>query len=370
MWSQILDSGKCRYFERYRDPMTSKSRIVSVTFPKDSPSYRKKAAAVLQDKIRERMQFCQPEEKENITIHELAEMFLEERKNEIRESTYRRDKFMCKSFERIFGADTLVDKLNAGYISNCLNAEKDKSASYKNSILKRLKSMLRWGYQKDLVERIDYLEKLKPVHDPDKKEKLLEKYLEQDELKKVLEVMPVDKWKRLTELLALTGMRIGEALALTIDDVDLSERVIHITKTYDVNAGRVQSAPKTSDSYRDIYIQDQLYPVVKKMRYFALACSMITGYRTFCQDEDGRFHYDAYRIALRRATETVTGKALTPHSLRHTHTSLLAAQGVSLDVISRRLGHSDSQITKQIYFHVTEGLIEKDRNELKNVQLI
>ena len=44
---------------------------------------------------------------------------------------------------------------------------------------------------------------------------------------------------------------------------------------------------------------------------------------------------------------------LTPHSLRHTHTSLLAEAGVGLEEIMERLGHSDDEITRKVYLHVT-----------------
>ncbi|WP_432653192.1 tyrosine-type recombinase/integrase [Salibacterium salarium] len=47
---------------------------------------------------------------------------------------------------------------------------------------------------------------------------------------------------------------------------------------------------------------------------------------------------------------------LTPHSLRHTHTSLLAEVSVSLEQIMDRLGHTDDQITKNVYLHVTEDI--------------
>ncbi len=47
---------------------------------------------------------------------------------------------------------------------------------------------------------------------------------------------------------------------------------------------------------------------------------------------------------------------LTPHSLRHTHTSLLAEAGVALEQIMDRLGHSDDQITKNVYLHVTQEM--------------
>lgn len=45
---------------------------------------------------------------------------------------------------------------------------------------------------------------------------------------------------------------------------------------------------------------------------------------------------------------------LTPHSLRHTHTSLLAEAGISLEQIMHRLGHSSDRITTKIYLHITK----------------
>ncbi|WP_373459053.1 tyrosine-type recombinase/integrase [Peribacillus sp. V2I11] len=47
-------------------------------------------------------------------------------------------------------------------------------------------------------------------------------------------------------------------------------------------------------------------------------------------------------------------KRLTPHSLRHTHTSLLAEAGVELLQIMDRLGHTEDETTTQVYLHITK----------------
>lgn len=47
---------------------------------------------------------------------------------------------------------------------------------------------------------------------------------------------------------------------------------------------------------------------------------------------------------------------LTPHSLRHTHTSLLAEAKVGLEEIMERLGHADDEITRRVYLHVTKTM--------------
>ena len=54
----------------------------------------------------------------------------------------------------------------------------------------------------------------------------------------------------------------------------------------------------------------------------------------------------------------------------HTHASLLMEQGVSIDTISRHLGHADSQITREIYLHVTKKLQEKENEQLKGLKII
>lgn len=54
----------------------------------------------------------------------------------------------------------------------------------------------------------------------------------------------------------------------------------------------------------------------------------------------------------------ITGlnNSLTPHSLRHTHTSLLAEAGVGLEEIMKRLGHTDYSTTRQVYLPVTKNI--------------
>lgn len=54
--------------------------------------------------------------------------------------------------------------------------------------------------------------------------------------------------------------------------------------------------------------------------------------------------------------EAELNERLTPHSLRHTHTSLLAEAQVGLEQIMDWLGHSDYETTKNVYLHVTKEM--------------
>jgi integrase len=59
---------------------------------------------------------------------------------------------------------------------------------------------------------------------------------------------------------------------------------------------------------------------------------------------------------------SVLNSGLTPHSLRHTHTSLLAEAKVKIDEIMDRLGHIDDEVTRKVYLHVTAEM-KKDASD-------
>ena len=79
--------------------------------------------------------------------------------------------------------------------------------------------------------------------------------------------------------------------------------------------------------------------------------------------------YDAYLKYLREVSERVLGRRIVPHTLRHTHASLLAEQEVPLEQITRRLGHEDSKITREIYIHITERRKKKENEKLRKIAL-
>ena len=359
-YTQLQKSGKTRFFEKYRDSLTGTQKTVSVVLDKDTTRTRKQAAAILQDKIRQRMECSQDAD---TTFQELTERFLKAKESEVKQSTTRAWGNRIKGLLRILGPSVKVNKLSAKYIYTMFDLA-DYTIKNKNVYLSYLKTMLRWAYRHDIIQDIGFIEKLQPYKEVQKEKPI--KYLESDELLTVIGHIQKQKWKDLALFLALTGMRIGEALALTIDDID--GRNIHITRTKDIVTGGISDTPKTKESYRDVYIQDQLLPLIRKLRHEALAMSMVTHERLLFQDKKGGLQYGTFAKIFKKASLSV-GKDLSPHSLRHTHTSLLAEQGVPLEVISRRLGHAGSKITKQVYLHVTDRQKEKDAALLKSITI-
>ncbi|CUX23308.1 site-specific integrase [Clostridium sp. C105KSO13] len=119
---------------------------------------------------------------------------------------------------------------------------------------------------------------------------------------------------------------------------------------------------------------DELKDVCKKIKLHMLQQRLAYGYTDsglFLCDIDGEHvSYYAYNKYLRENSQKTLGHKTTAHTLRHTHASLLMEQGVNIGTISRRLGHENSQVTKEIYLHITGKLKEKDNEEIAKARIM
>lgn len=375
MWPEKLPNGKVKFVERYTDPLTGKEKKKSVTFDKDTRATRKAAQAILAQKIEDALKKLTLESasNSNVTLGDLVEAYRLEQEKTVKPSTYRRNYFMANSMMDVLGRDTLLHKLNAPYIREKMYAQDKKNSSI-NELLKRSKGILRWGYNNDYLDDISFLDKIKPLPDSSYREKIEDKFLETDELLLLRDGMAVERWRLLTEFLAFSGIRIGEAIALNKSDLDFQERIIHIHNTYDSN-NLLDTTAKSSASHREVYMQDDLYNVCKKINSYMLKQSLINGYGKspiFFQEKDGgRVHYSSYNSYIKENGLRILGREkVTPHILRHTHTCMLAENDVPLETITRRLGHEDSEITRMIYLHVTKKMRQNDHLQVAKVKIL
>lgn len=348
---------KFRAWETYKEDGTWKK--VSVVMDRNTPQARKKAQEILNSKI--------PCEHSEMTFADLRTLYIKEQSMNLKEATWKRNKALLERIGRQMD-DILIDDFSAGLIRRILIETKSKPSTF-NEYLLRLKALFRWGYENDHVQNLDCIMKIKPLKDPDKKEKLKYKFFEKDELAAVVAAAdPYDA--AVISFLALSGLRIGEMIALEEDDISSDE--IRINKNFDL-VNEIVTSPKTPESNRIIYIQPELKRVIKELHMMTLERRMYSRRRNklFVVSAKGdRFSYVRFERDLVLLSEKVIGRRLSSHSLRHTHVSLLAEAGVPLETISRRLGHSNSKITREIYLHVTEKTKEKDRDLIQKVAIL
>ena len=359
MWTEQRN-GKYRYFERYTDPLSGKLRKVSVTLPKKND---KKATKMLSEMISEKTKSLG-----DYTLGDAADAYLAQHEKQVRKQTYIRNAHSINYTCDLLGRDNLIDRLTAAYIWDCYS-KSGKSARTENENMSRFKTFIRWAYRHDYVSSTACVDKLERFNDTPIRERIQDKYLNRVELSTLLENMPDEGNRLVTEFLALSGLRIGELVAL--NDSDVTD-VISVTKTF--SAISMEMSPgKTLCSRREVHVQPELASCISRIRIFMQKRRLMTGSNSpyFVIGRNGdRFQYYAFNKYFKEATEKILGRPLTTHALRHTHASLLAEAEVPLEAIKRRLGHEDSRITEKIYLHITEGTKKKDADLLDTISLL
>ncbi len=146
-------------------------------------------------------------------------------------------------------------------------------------------------------------------------------------------------------LLVLTGLRVGELLALRWKNIDLAGRTLRVTET--VYDGHFDT-PKTQRSNRVIPIGDETSSVLR-----ALCDAPVKPEDLVFATQQGQplSRHNVLRRQLRPACKKLGLHGITWHSLRHSHATLLDSVGAPLGTVQALLGHSTSEITREVYLH-------------------
>jgi len=204
-------------------------------------------------------------------------------------------------------------------------------------------------------------------------EEEIPKYLEKEELAlflKTAKEQGLELDYLIFLILSYTGIRVGELVALKWKDIDFVNQTISITKTYyNPNNNTVKFllvTPKTKKSRRKVVVDEVVIEALKNHKEKQEKTSEQLGdvynnqHFIFAKTERQPGYPIVIKMVQLRMARLLKranlNPELTPHSLRHTHTSLLAEAGVALEQIMDRLGHSDDQITKNVYLHVTKEM--------------
>lgn len=162
-------------------------------------------------------------------------------------------------------------------------------------------------------------------------------------------------------LLYWTGMRIGELLALTYEDIDLERKEISITKSYQRLDGEdIISKPKTPKGIRVITIPGFVARELEE--YFTRLYGIMANERIF------RFTKSFMEKEIMRGIEKSGVKRIRLHDIRHSHASYLVALGFQPLEIAERLGHEKIETTLNTYSHLYPNKQRElaDRLDLEN----
>lgn len=186
------------------------------------------------------------------------------------------------------------------------------------------------------------------------------RYLGPSEIRALIEASDKTRYGLLFELLANTGMRRGEALALTWRDVDLERQTVRVTGTLSRVDGSLAVTPaKTDRSRRTVPLSPAAAVVLERLRERQAVDRRAAG--SVWQSTPYVFTTELGepcdpRNALRALKAAATRAGLPDiglHTLRHSAASVMISNGVPLKVVSEILGHASIAITGDVYGHVS-----------------
>lgn len=182
-----------------------------------------------------------------------------------------------------------------------------------------------------------------------------QKYLNQFELHLLITTLSLQgeiNWDWFILLVAKTGIRFSEGLAITPKDFDFSHQMLSINKTWDYKGNGGFLPTKNQSSIRKVQIDWQTV-----IQFSELVKNLPEDEPIFVK---GAIYDSTVNDKLARHCKQANIPIISMHGLRHTHASLLLFAGVSIASVARRLGHASMTTTQKTYLHIIQELENKD----------
>ncbi|EZY66103.1 site-specific integrase [Staphylococcus aureus] len=375
---------KYRYYEKYKDPYTDKWKRVSVVLNKNTKQSQKEAMFRLEEKINEKLNNQSSNELKTLTFHALLDEWLEYhiKTSGSKVTTLDNLKTRVKNIKKNSSQGLLLNKIDTKYMQTFIN---ELSNVYSTNQVKRqlghMKEAIKYAIKfynypnEHILTNVTLPKKRKTIADIEKDEAKTYNYLELQQVIQIRDFILNDNSisyrtrllvAGVIEIQALTGMRIGEVLALEVKDIDLENKTIDINGTIHrikcKDGFGYKDTTKTAGSKRKITINSRVANILKKIilenkKMKQWEPNYIDRGFLFTTSQGNPMQGSRINKRLSSAAESLNlNKKVTTHTLRHTHISLLVEMNISLKAIMKRVGHTDEKTTIKVYTHVTEKM--------------
>lgn len=186
-----------------------------------------------------------------------------------------------------------------------------------------------------------------------------EKYLNQFELQKLISDLNLGSeinYDWLIYLIAKTGLRFSEALAVTPDDFDFPHQTLNVEKTWNYKENGGFEPTKNKSSERKVQLDWQTV-----IQFSELIKGLPNEEPIFI---NSKIYNSTINDILRKHCLKVEIPVITIHGLRHTHASILLYAGVSIASVAHRLGHASMSTTQKTYLHIIQELENTDIDKI------
>lgn len=284
---------------------------------------------------------------------ELWEEFSTYKKCKLKASSYRKLRDNFENHILPYFKDYNVEDINSRVYVTWMNEidKKDLAFSSKENIRSSISSMLDYAMEyydleSNIVKRIGRFNKGKKKTKP-------ADFWTLEEFETFISFVDEDLYKLLFKLLFFTGARLGELLALNWKDY--KGTYLNINKTLikeKLNGECIINAPKTPQSIRQIYLDDNSIKLLEEHR---IKEKDKVGYKKDWYIFGGPKPLSHTTITRKKDNYcNISGiKKIKLHEFRHSHATLLYSKNIPVTAIADRIGHSDINVTANIYIHLT-----------------
>ena len=313
----------------------------------------------------------------NITFKILYEKWLPIYRSTVRESTFSTTQYIFKKRILPDFEDKLIQKITPQYCQKILLKWYESGFKTYRRWFFYLKKIFDFAKKQEYIKRNPCAELTLPRNSGsfDKPDN----YWNKEELIRFFNC--IDKTKQpeiytYFRLLAFTGIRKGESLALVWSDVDFKNSTLNINKTLTqgMRGKKIVQPPKTRAGERIIPLDKKTLATLSKWKeqqvewYNFLNVDLKSNDKQLIFANKVNSFLSLYSPGewLNDIIQENNLKKITVHGLRHTHASLLYASGVNVKEAQKRLGHSDLATTMQIYTHISGQQERKAVDQLTN----
>ena len=240
---------------------------------------------------------------------------------------------------------------------------------------KLLSAFFKYAVKTDMIIKNPMLAVVKPKV---RKIEVEKPTLEKDDLHKIITYAQSHANMFIFVFLAFTGLRQGEAMALTYNDIDFTKGIVRVNKSVgylyiDGTYSPVVSSTKTTCSTREVPLLENLrqafdsYIMHEKSKHEKLGVPFDKNSIVFSTDACSYIEAKNLRIRFHRLLKRLDIDIINIHALRHTFCSWLAENGVNIKTASELMGHADVNTTMKIYTHVQQEEKKRSIETLANI---